>query len=167
MYTHSIIVLKIARKIKRNVDFPGFFKLSVRLSVSPHRKLRFRKCDRIIFCKLLSILKLQQLRRIKLGILLLQLVNRFKWETYRTPSGSFLLDIQQHNLILSITFLRSRVSLHQAIHLSSAIVRNNTTKDSPMVSMFLPNYQCTSTQHSPDNTNTMNHQNTYVVLSPH
>ena len=40
MYTHSIIILKIARKINRNVDFPGFFKLSIHLSVNLHRKLR-------------------------------------------------------------------------------------------------------------------------------
>ena len=40
MYTYSIIISKIARKINRNVDFPGFFKLSIRLSVNPHWKLR-------------------------------------------------------------------------------------------------------------------------------
>ena len=41
MYTYSIIISKIARKINRNVDFPGFFKLSIRLSVNPHWKLRY------------------------------------------------------------------------------------------------------------------------------
>ncbi len=40
MYTYSIIILKIARKINRNVDFPGFFEFSIRLSVNPHWKLR-------------------------------------------------------------------------------------------------------------------------------
>lgn len=42
MYTYSIIILKIARKINRNVDFPGFSKPSIRLSVNPHWKLRER-----------------------------------------------------------------------------------------------------------------------------
>ena len=40
MYTNSIITLKIARKINRNVDFPGFSKSFIRLSANPHRKLR-------------------------------------------------------------------------------------------------------------------------------
>lgn len=40
MYTYSIIILKIARKINRNVDFPGFSKFFIRLSANPHRKLR-------------------------------------------------------------------------------------------------------------------------------
>ena len=40
MYTYSIIILKIARKINRNVDFSGFFKRSIRLSANPHWKLR-------------------------------------------------------------------------------------------------------------------------------
>ena len=45
MYTYSIITLKIARKINRNVDFPGFSKSFIRLSANPHRKLRLRvKC---------------------------------------------------------------------------------------------------------------------------
>ena len=43
MYTYSIIILKIARKINRNVEFPGFLKLSIRLSVNPHWKLRIKK----------------------------------------------------------------------------------------------------------------------------
>lgn len=33
-------MLKIARKINRNVDFPGFSKSFIRLSANPHRKLR-------------------------------------------------------------------------------------------------------------------------------
>lgn len=42
MYTYSIITLKIARKINRNVDFPGFSKSFIRLSANPHRKLRLK-----------------------------------------------------------------------------------------------------------------------------
>ena len=40
MYTYSIIILKIARKVNRNVDFPGFSKSFIRLSANLHRKLR-------------------------------------------------------------------------------------------------------------------------------
>ena len=36
MYTYSIIILKIARKINRNVEFPGFSRSFIRLSVNPH-----------------------------------------------------------------------------------------------------------------------------------
>lgn len=38
--TYSIIMLKIAWKINKNVDFPGFSKSFIRLSTNPHRKLR-------------------------------------------------------------------------------------------------------------------------------
>ena len=41
MYTYSIVILKIARKINRNVEFPGFSRSFIRLSVNPHWKLRF------------------------------------------------------------------------------------------------------------------------------
>ena len=34
------LILKIARKINRNVDFSGFSKSFFRLSANPHRKLR-------------------------------------------------------------------------------------------------------------------------------
>ena len=40
MYTYLIIILKIARKINRNVEFPGFSRSFIRLSVNPHWKLR-------------------------------------------------------------------------------------------------------------------------------
>ena len=35
-------LIKIAWKINRNVDFPGFSKSFIRLSANPHRKLRHR-----------------------------------------------------------------------------------------------------------------------------
>ena len=38
--TYSIIMLKIAWKIIKNVDFPGLSKSFIRLSANPHRKLR-------------------------------------------------------------------------------------------------------------------------------
>ena len=43
MYTYSRIILKIARKINKNVEFPGFSRSFIRLSVSPHWKLRMKR----------------------------------------------------------------------------------------------------------------------------